>query len=152
MEPILHLAMWEQEVRMVSHPLCGCVGARGWKGCPWGTHPPPLRKVTSCHLHPGPHFLLGFPKALVEDLWGVHSTHRVQPPGRDPPEANAILSQLGHQGLPGGGAEFPHLGGDFQQLSVVSPPPLRVELGFQKVCHPLWSCKPLCGLWKGQKP
>ena len=50
-------------------PIWLCRGCRLEKW-PRGTHPPPLRKVTPGHPEQDTHFLLGFPKVLVEGFWG----------------------------------------------------------------------------------
>ena len=72
---------------------------------------------------------MGVPKALVEGFWGACSAHRVQSPGGDPPQADAIHYQQGHQAPLGDDKEFPHLGEDYQGVNGGLPPPLRVETG-----------------------
>ena len=90
------------------HPPSGHAGAGDGDGCPRGTHPPPLRKVTSWSSHWDSCSLMGFPIALVEGYWGVCSAHGLQSPVGDPPRANAICNQRGCQAPLGDDSELPH--------------------------------------------
>ena len=53
------------------------------------------------------------PRCWVEDCWGVHAAHKVQSPDGDPPQVDAALGLQGHQALPGGNTECPHLDGGY---------------------------------------
>ena len=67
-----------QCVYKTSHIFIGLSGGRGWKGCPMGSHPPPLGKVTSWSSSLGFPFSHWIPQAVSGgSLRGAFSSPKV---------------------------------------------------------------------------
>ena len=114
----------------------GWVGVGGKSGCPLGSHPLPLRKVTSWSSTSGFLFPTGFSQGVSGgSLGGVFSSLRATSQWRSSMNCHSLASPRS-QGSPAIDMGSSHLGGGNWGMVEVPPPIWCWRLGTRRFCIP----------------